>query len=79
MSELKFILFNNVIINTIHIHWCEKIRRNYGEDETFGIRIVVNSGTGCSSFDKWFKTQEDRDKEFKHLSDNVFRTSKGIM
>jgi hypothetical protein len=39
MADLKFIsLFNDIVINIMHIRWCEKIRKHYcGEEETFGI------------------------------------------
>jgi hypothetical protein len=75
MADLnsKFILFNNIIINTMHIRWCENVQRSYGETGTFGIKIVVNTGSGCETFYKWFNTQTDRDKEFKYLYDNTLR------
>lgn len=75
MADLnsKFILFNNVIINTLHIRWCENVQRSYGETGKFGIKVVVNTGSGCETFYKWFNTQTDRDEEFKHLYDNTLR------
>lgn len=75
MADLnsKFILFNNIIINTMHIRWCENVQRSYGETGTFGIKIVVNTGSGCETFYKWFNTQTDRDKEYNHLYDNILR------
>lgn len=77
MADLKFIsLFNDIVINAMHIRWCEKIRKHYcGEDETFGIRIAVNTGRDWTSFEKYFNTQEDRDKEFNRLSDNLLGKS----
>lgn len=77
MADLnsKFILFNNIVINTIHIRWCESVQRSYGESGTgtFGIKIVVNTGSGCETFYKWFNTQTDRDAEFKYLYYNTLR------
>jgi hypothetical protein len=49
------------------------VQRSYGETGTFGIKIVVNTGSGCETFYKWFNTQTDRDKEFKYLYDNTLR------
>ena len=75
MADLnsKFILFNNIIINTMHIRWCENVQRSNGETGTFGIKSVVNFGSGCETFYKWFNTQTDRDKEFNHLYANILR------
>lgn len=62
MSELKFIVFNDVIINSTHICWCESVNKkciNLG----YGIKIVVSIGTGCESIYKWFDSQVDRDRK----------------
>ena len=68
----KFILFNNVIINTLHIHWCELKQKRYADGNgAFGIKVVVNSGSGCETFHKWFITQSDRDEEYKRLSNRI--------
>ena len=76
MADLnpKFILFNNVIINTLHIHWCELEQKRYADGNgAFGIKVVVNSGSGCETFHKWFITQSDRDEEYNRLSDKILR------
>lgn len=76
MSDLnpKFIVFNNVIINTIHIRWCELEQRRYPDGNgAFGIKVVVNAGSGCETFHKWFITQSDRDEEYNRLSDKILR------
>lgn len=64
----NFILFNNFVINTLHIRWCETVMRNCN-DETgeFGIKIVVSRGSDCETFYKWFFTKLERDEEYKRL------------
>lgn len=75
MSDLnpKFIVFNNVIISTLHIRWCELEQRNYSDGNAFGIKVAVNTGSGCETFHKWFVTQSDRDEEYNRLSDKILR------
>lgn len=75
MSDLnpKFIVFNNVIISTLHIRWCELEQRKYSDGNAFGIKVVVNTGSGCETFHKWFVTQSDRDEEYNRLSDKILR------
>lgn len=75
MADLKFMRFNNLIINIIHIRWCENVHRDCGKTSLFGIKIVVNTGNGCESFYKWFDSQEDRDIEFKNLSSSLLELS----
>lgn len=75
MADLnpKFIVFNNVIINTLHIRWCELEQRKYSDGNAFGIKVVVNTGTCSETFHKWFVTQSDRDEEYNRLSDKILR------
>ena len=74
MADLnpKFIVFNNVIINALHIRWCELEQKRYSDGNgSFGIKIVVNCGSGCETFHKWFITQSDRDEEYNRLSNKL--------
>ena len=29
--NVKFIVFNDMIINTLHIRWCEKVKKTYSD------------------------------------------------
>lgn len=71
MADLKFIVFNNVIINPTHICWCECVSKNCVNNLKYGIKIVVSMGTGCESIYEWFDSREDRDKNFNELSDKL--------
>jgi hypothetical protein len=71
MSELNFIVFNDVIINPTHICWCESVNKKCINNIEYGIKIVVSMGTGCESIYKWFDSQVDRDNEFKYLSNKL--------
>lgn len=60
---VKFIKFDETVINTDYIMCIEKCSSSIGGNKPYGIRISVKGSTYYHKFE----TEEERDKEFDKL------------
>ena len=60
---VKFIKFDETVINTDYIICIEKCHSIIGDDKPYIIRILVKG----SMYYQYFETEEERDEEFDKL------------